>query len=140
MERRPAFCMFFDDIRHEIGGKTSYMGQYKGELILNIPLPTTLPKLCMSVTVLCDLDDLPTSMVIRVNIPPDGQELIKMDLTEQIKNPPSAPDGSTKMTYFFNLEASPMPLVSVGLIEVFVDTERESTRAGRLQIKTTAEI
>ena len=139
MESRPVFCMFFDDIRHEVGGKTSYMGQYRGDLILNVPLPVTLPKLCMSISVMCDITDLPSSIVIRVNIPPDGHELLRADITEQIKN--SRPDlgDSTKMTYMFNLEASPITLASVGSLEVFVDTERETARAGRLRIKTTAE-
>ena len=32
-----AFAQFFDDIRHEVGGKMSFMGQYTGQLIIPDP-------------------------------------------------------------------------------------------------------
>ena len=42
--------IFCDDIRHEIGGKLSYIGVYSGRLIVST-LPATLPKLCLALKV-----------------------------------------------------------------------------------------
>ena len=38
------YTIFCDDVRLEASGKTSYMGIYRGKLILNAPLPALLPK------------------------------------------------------------------------------------------------
>lgn len=46
---RYAHTMFCDDVRHEIGGKISFMGVYSGKLISS-DLPGILPKLCVAVT------------------------------------------------------------------------------------------
>lgn len=42
--------IFCDDIRHEIGGKLSYIGVYSGRLIAS-EFPITLPKLCLALNV-----------------------------------------------------------------------------------------
>lgn len=36
--------IFCDDIRYEVGGKVSYIGTYRGSLIIYDPFPVTLPK------------------------------------------------------------------------------------------------
>ena len=43
------YTIFCDDFRQEIGGKLSYMGIYRGKLILNKPLPASLLKLCLAI-------------------------------------------------------------------------------------------
>lgn len=42
--------IFCDDIRHEMGGKLSYIGVYSGRLIVS-KFPVTLPKLCLALNV-----------------------------------------------------------------------------------------
>lgn len=42
--------IFCDDIRHEMGGKLSYIGVYSGRLIVS-NFPVTLPKLCLALNV-----------------------------------------------------------------------------------------
>lgn len=43
--------IFCDDIRHELGGKLSYIGVYSGHLF--VPgFPVTLPKLCLALSVI----------------------------------------------------------------------------------------
>ena len=42
--------IFCDDIRHEIGGKLSYIGVYSGRLIVS-QFPVTLPKLCLALNI-----------------------------------------------------------------------------------------
>ncbi|MBV2234499.1 MAG: hypothetical protein KUL75_03030 [Sterolibacterium sp.] len=41
--------IFCDDIRHELGGKLSFIGVYTGHLFVRA-FPVTLPKLCLALT------------------------------------------------------------------------------------------
>ena len=41
--------VFCDDIRHELGGKLSFIGVYTGHLFVSA-FPVTLPKLCLALT------------------------------------------------------------------------------------------
>ena len=41
------YCIFCDDIRHEVNGKFSLIGVYGGELYPLGPYPLVLPKLCI---------------------------------------------------------------------------------------------
>lgn len=43
------FVIFCDDIRHEIGGKATYVGVYSGQMVLAGNLPVTLPQLCAAI-------------------------------------------------------------------------------------------
>lgn len=43
--------IFCDDIRHELGGKLSYIGVYSGHLFVP-SFPVTLPKLCLALSVI----------------------------------------------------------------------------------------
>lgn len=43
--------IFCDDIRHELGGKLSYIGVYSGHLFVPA-FPVTLPKLCLALSVI----------------------------------------------------------------------------------------
>jgi hypothetical protein len=47
MIARHVETLFCDDIRHEVGGKLSYIGVYSGGLFVRA-FPVTLPKLCLA--------------------------------------------------------------------------------------------
>lgn len=47
---RNVFTIFSDDVRHEIGGKVSYIGVYAGKL-LAASFPVVLPKLCLTLRI-----------------------------------------------------------------------------------------
>ncbi|OAI06751.1 DUF6941 family protein [Methylomonas methanica] len=57
--------IFCDDIRHELGGKLSYIGVYSGRLFLPT-FPLTLPKLCLSINVLTPATRPFTKLSLRV--------------------------------------------------------------------------
>lgn len=57
--------IFCDDIRHEMGGKLSYIGVYSGRLIVP-DFPMTLPKLCVAVCALTSADRPFGNLVLRV--------------------------------------------------------------------------
>ena len=47
---RNVFTIFSDDVRHEIGGKISYIGVYAGKMLLPA-FPAVLSKLCLTVKI-----------------------------------------------------------------------------------------
>jgi hypothetical protein len=48
--------LFCDDIRHELGGKLSFIGVYSG--VLFVPtFPATLTKLCLSATIITPVEE-----------------------------------------------------------------------------------
>jgi hypothetical protein len=57
--------IFCDDIRHELGGKLSYIGVYSGRLIVP-DFPVTLPKLCVAVCALTSAERPFGNLVLRV--------------------------------------------------------------------------
>lgn len=57
--------LFCDDIRHEVGGKLSYIGVYSGGLFVPA-FPVTLPKLCLSVKVVTPADQPLSSLKLHV--------------------------------------------------------------------------
>ena len=52
---RHVLTIFCDDIRHEVGGKLSYIGVYSGQMFVP-SFPITLPKLCLSMSVITSAD------------------------------------------------------------------------------------
>ncbi|WP_295433096.1 hypothetical protein [uncultured Thiodictyon sp.] len=57
--------LFCDDIRHEVGGKLSFIGVYSGGLIVPA-FPVTLPKLCLSVRIVTPTGEPLSSLTLRI--------------------------------------------------------------------------
>lgn len=57
--------IFCDDVRHELGGKISYIGVYSGRLFLP-SFPLALPKLCLAMNVLTPANRPFTKLCLRV--------------------------------------------------------------------------
>jgi hypothetical protein len=62
---RQIHTVFCDDIRHELGGKLSYMGVYSGMLFVPT-FPATLPKLCLAMNVLTPADRPFAKLTVRL--------------------------------------------------------------------------
>lgn len=62
---RLAYCHFCDDVRIEIGNKTSLMGIYGGELLVPA-MPTMLPKLAVVTFVRTPIDQLLRTLAFEV--------------------------------------------------------------------------
>lgn len=62
---RHAYAIFCDDVRHEIGNKTSYMGVYSEQLLVP-QFPFLLPKLCVVTSVVTDLQEPFEELVVRL--------------------------------------------------------------------------
>jgi len=57
--------IFCDDVRHEVGGKLSFMGIYSNVMFVQ-NFPIVLPKLCLSIKVVAPVKDPFRSLKIRI--------------------------------------------------------------------------
>lgn len=71
---------FCDDIRYESGNKHSLIGCYKEDLIIS-HVPATLPKLCVSITVVTPVDRLFEKLIIYAQY--DGATFAEMAIREE---------------------------------------------------------
>jgi len=103
------FTMLCDDIRKELGGKTSIMGLYDHQILIP-EIPYTLPKICFY-TRFSNLDG-----IFKFNfsiISPDGEKRdIIRDSSVEI------PDGAKEGT--FNIVVSPFDISINGIYEVII--------------------
>jgi hypothetical protein len=124
-------CLFCDDIRFEIGNKLSLMGVYNADLIIPDKFPALLPKLGIVVYLMSDIDDPPEKITTTVVLP-DGNEFLRFDLPRS--NSVQNLEGATKLVMSQTIPISPLPIPCQGMLEVWVETEKGKTRAGRLKI------
>lgn len=118
------WTIFCDDIREEVGGKSSFMGVYQGILILNSVFPVAMPKFAMSVnyrifhgdTRLDDID-------LKVFLPGDDEANASFstmipvsELFADFETP--IPDEGSFAQISFGIILSPMILKEAGKIKV----------------------
>ena len=78
---RVGHCVFSDDIRHEVGGKISLIGIYRGDIIFPTSPPIIYPKLCASVWLIAEPDDIPNEIHVSV-LAPDQTEIARLDIQD----------------------------------------------------------
>ncbi|AFL73530.1 hypothetical protein Thivi_1538 [Thiocystis violascens DSM 198] len=131
--------LFCDDIRHEIGGKISYIGVYSGGLFVPA-FPVTLPKLCLSVRILTPANDPLQSLTLRVL--KDEETLQEVMLDEgQLAAASDAGEDATderreeriQMTQFM-LVFSPIQFDEPCILKVRAQTESEALRGMALKV------
>lgn len=135
---RVAHCVFCDDIRFEMGNKISLMGIYTGVLNVDQSFPLALPKFGVVVWVISDFDDFPANMITTIVLP-GGHELVRLESpTSMAPVPPELQEGAQKAILSQAIPLSPLPLLQEGMMEVWVETEKEKLRAGRLWLRSSA--
>lgn len=135
-----AHCVFCDDVRQEVGNKLSLMGMYMGDIVLPaappVGVPAILPKFAICVWLLCDWGDNPERITVRVYAPPGRTEITKMEATQgQIAPPVPLFDDPTKLSLITLLPIFNFAIFDEGEIEVTVETEQGTLRAGRLRVQ-----
>ena len=139
---RTAFCLFCDDVRQEIGNKTSYMGVYMTDMLFpSNPSPDAtvmLPKFCISVWLITDITDKPQKAIVTVFVPPGRTEAIRFDYpidqVDQALTHQNLMRDVRKYILQATLPFTPMVFASEGHIEVQIETEREILQAGKLRV------
>ncbi|MCP5427459.1 MAG: hypothetical protein H6964_12015 [Chromatiaceae bacterium] len=72
--------LFCDDIRHEVGGKLSFIGVYSGVLFVPV-FPVTLPKLCLFVKIVTPAQE--PLRVLNLSVLRDEETLQEITLDEE---------------------------------------------------------
>jgi hypothetical protein len=131
---RVAHCVFCDDIRQEVGNKISMMGMYLGELIIQGTAPIALPKFGFVIWIISDVDDPIQHVTTRVLMPPDQKEVIHIEMTQAVQTVFMA-EGAQKLVAHQIIPVAPFIIEQPGMIEVMLETDRGSMRAGRLLVR-----
>jgi hypothetical protein len=136
---RYAFCHFCDDVRVEIGFKTSIMGLYGGDLLVPAN-PTVLPKLCIVAFAVTSIEQPFRSLTVQVR---EGDRVL-------IDNPiPSktlagiqrnrlarteSDDATSRISIGTNLFISPFVVDRSMTIKAMVIADGEALLAGCLHV------
>lgn len=135
MMTRHVETLFCDDIRHEIGGKLSYIGVYSGGLFVPA-FPVTLPKLCLSVRIVTPANEPLRTLILRVL--KDEENLQELTLDEdQLAAASDVDEDATEeqiqMTQFM-LVFSPIQFDEPCTLKVRVQTETGELRGMALKV------
>ncbi len=131
--------LFCDDIRHEVGGKLSFIGVYSGGLFVP-SFPVTLPKLCLSVKVVTPADEPLRSLNLRVLKDEETLQEIRLD-EEQLADASDSAEDMTEeqrkervqMAQFL-LVFSPIQFDGPCILRVRVQTEDGELRGMALRV------
>ncbi len=107
------FTLLCDDIRQEMGGKTSLMGLYDAHVVVP-QLPFTLPKLCFFTR----FKNLEGNWSFSFAIKSPNGETRKVIEGSEIEMPEGSKDGT------FNVVASPFEVTEDGLYEAEMGLQR----------------
>jgi len=136
---RQVLTVFCDDIRHEVGGKVSYIGVYSGGLFVPA-FPVTLPKLCIAMTVVTPAEQPFRKLALRVlkdrDVLAEGA-LDDAQLSNFVEAAEGVPEDERKdivrlLQSFFVF--SPFQLDEPCVLRIRVDTEEGELRGLGLRI------
>ena len=130
--------IYCDDIREEVGNKLSYMGVYTSELFIP-STPITLPKLCLAVKVVTDINDPFESLDVRIVKSNNGDE-IELLSTGSLPIPqkselPGVDHESTLIFALMSFVLSPFQIDEETILRVKANTEREELSGPALRIR-----
>jgi len=140
------YTLFCDDVRHEIGGKTTYVGRYSQ--VMYVPsFPFLHPKLVLAVNYIESQIDSPVTPVdLLVYLPGDQDD--KPSLTAKLsfedekigKLPDDLPAGAANHIRAETfIEIAPFKVDGPGAVKVRVRRGDEIVRLGQLQVRLRAE-
>ncbi|TVR67173.1 MAG: hypothetical protein EA420_00840 [Candidatus Competibacteraceae bacterium] len=135
MMTRHVETLFCDDIRHEIGGKLSYIGVYSGGLFVPA-FPVTLPKLCLSVRIVTPANEPLRTLILRVLKDEENLQELTLDedqLAAASDADEDAAEERIQMTQFM-LVFSPIQFDEPCTLKVRVQTETGELRGMALKV------
>ena len=139
MINRYLHVIYCDDVRNELGNKTSLIGIYGGDLFVN-KIPAIIPQLCIVLSVVSDSSDPIQSLTITVTrdeqqlaeISPTADDLSKGRRLAQASRPAGAAMGVSTIGMVFKI--APLAIDGPAVIRVRAQTEREELRAAALRL------
>lgn len=142
IEPRMAYCLFCEDVRAELGNKQSYMGVQQGEMVLAIPQGSprdstfAIPKFVIILWLNTDFDDIPEQATVTVYAPPARSAVFKSELDIKSRTPKEPrPEWASQFIMQAQIPFYNFVIPEDGIIEVVLDTRRETIVAGRLRAR-----
>jgi hypothetical protein len=133
-----AFCQFCDDVRMEIGNKPSFMGLYSGQMVFpEQPLegtPVIIPRLVIIPWLFTAREDPPQKLNVILYGPPGKTIIFNFPLPVGGREPVVPFADSTELHLHAIIPTMNMTFMHTCVLEVVLETERETLRAGRLRI------
>ena len=130
-------ALYCDDIRHEVGGKVTYVGTYGPDMFVP-EFPFVVPKLCVALFISMPWELEARKVTARVSLDDDPIADFDADIesvvTQQLSDPSFGPDEVTRrilMTYF---SVGGLELKAPGLIRPLVRVDDDEMRGPALEI------
>jgi hypothetical protein len=136
------FSLFADDLRQEVGGKTSLMGIYQVDMIFPKALPQVITKFVIFVKYYELKDVFSDDLVLKIFLP--GDEKNKPTVSQILKREdiaiiptPYPPDDDSERIYNMTMPFifSPLLIKEDGYISVRMQCGKTTTRLGRLMVR-----
>lgn len=136
-DHRKFHATFCDDIRHEVGGKTSLIGCYSG--VMYVPVfPITLARLCIH-TYLSTPIDQPFMGTVALSVLKDGEVLTKTEIDGsqivQIAQGAQGPAAPEAYIMTGGLEFAPLQLESPCILRVVAEVEGKAMLGEKLRVE-----
>ena len=134
------YTIFCDDVRLEASGKTSYMGIYRGKLILNVPLPASLLKLHLVIHYFERPNESTEPVNIHVYMPGDAEGaptaavVLPLDDARSKVPEPEISDSDPLLSIMSLVMIAPFELKSEGHIRVRAYRGDLEVRLGTLAV------
>jgi hypothetical protein len=137
------FTLFCDDIRAEIGAKTSFIGVYRGVLFVHSQFPVTLPKFGFAIRLEQKREVFVPNVKLMIFLPGDAQDAPSLGadvVEEQAGAVITAEPGPTEPPLIrmeAHMVASPLVLKQAGVIKVRASLGERIVKLGRLAVRST---
>jgi hypothetical protein len=140
------FTIFCDDIREEIGGKTTFVGAYDAVMVIHAAFPAALPKFGFHIRIyepanLITERDFPIGLSIHLpgEQEPSLSQVLPADpeaARAELARLPWRPTGERPLLARITLNwiASPLVLKEPGAIRVLANYKGDILRCGTLQV------
>ena len=129
---RYAHALYCDDIRQEIGGKTSYIGAYRSDLVVAGEPPAIRPQLCVGVWIASSTNDPIKRATIRILH--DDEEVALLE-TGELEPSKGTIDEKNILVVGAQITISPFVIQKEGKLRTLVQTEREELKTGALLLR-----
>ncbi len=120
------YTIFCDDIRHEVSGKTTLVGVYRGQLKVLGALPAAIPRLVLSIHYFEKSDEVDVPLELRVSLPGDAPD----SPSQRLQIPPRVypevaplPGEDRRAAMNFEIQFTPLVIKETGSIRVRMHRE-----------------
>jgi hypothetical protein len=130
-------ALYCDDIRHEVGGKVTYVGTYGPDMFVP-EFPFVVPKLCVALFMSMPWELEARKLVARVSL--DGDLIADFDadiesvVTRQLSDPCIGPDDAARQIVTTYFSVTGLQIKAPGKIKTLVRVDDDEIRGPALKI------